>query len=104
MKINLKIYQSLLFKVLRKFAPDKFKLFIPIGYNQVNNLREKKFIEARDKGYDFISYIHPKTTISSNAKIGKNCFIFEDNSVQPYVTIEVVIFYGVVIILVIIQL
>ncbi len=72
----------------KKFAPDKFKLFIPIGYNQVNNLREKKFIEARDKGYDFISYIHPKATISSNAKIGKNCFIFEDNTVQPYVTIE----------------
>ena len=70
------------------FPPDDFKLFITIGYNQVNKVREKKFIEARDKGYDFISYIHPKATISSNAKIGKNCFIFEDNTIQPYVTIE----------------
>ena len=70
------------------FPPDDFKLFVTIGYNQVNKVREKKFIEARDKGYDFISYIHPKATISSNAKIGKNCFIFEDNTIQPYVTIE----------------
>ena len=72
----------------QKFPPDKFKLFIPIGYSQVNKLREKKFIEAKDKGYDFISYIHPKASISSNANIGKNCFIFEDNTIQPYVTIE----------------
>jgi sugar O-acyltransferase (sialic acid O-acetyltransferase NeuD family) len=72
----------------QKFPPDKFKLFIPLGYTEVNKLREKKFIEARDKGYDFISYVHPKANISSNAKIGKNCFIFEDNTIQPYVTIE----------------
>ena len=72
----------------QKFPPDKFKLFIPIGYSQVNKLREKKYIEAKDKGYDFISYIHPKANISSNANIGKNCFIFEDNTIQPYVTIE----------------
>ena len=72
----------------KKFSPDKYKMFAPIGYSQVNSLREKKFIEARDKGYDFISYVHPKATISSNAKIGKNCFIFEDNTIQPYVTIE----------------
>lgn len=70
------------------FSPDKFKLFIPLSYTQVNKLRERKFIEARKKGYDFISYVHPKTTISSNAKIGKNCFIFEDNTIQPFVTIE----------------
>jgi sugar O-acyltransferase (sialic acid O-acetyltransferase NeuD family) len=72
----------------QKFPPDRFKLFIPIGYSQVNKLREKKYIEAKDKGYDFISYIHPKANISSNANIGKNCFIFEDNTIQPYVTIE----------------
>ena len=70
------------------FPQNEYKLFIPISYNQVNKLREKKFKEAKDKGYDFISYIHPKATISSNAKIGKNCFIFEDNTIQPYVTIE----------------
>ena len=72
----------------QKFPADKFKLFIPLSYAQVNKLREKKFIEARNKGYDFISYIHPKANISSNANIGKNCFIFEDNTIQPYVTIE----------------
>jgi len=74
--------------VEQTFPPDKFKLFIPLSYIQVNKLREKKFIEASNKGYDFISYVHPKATISSNSKIGKNCFIFEDNTIQPHVTIE----------------
>jgi sugar O-acyltransferase (sialic acid O-acetyltransferase NeuD family) len=72
----------------QKHPADKFKLFIAVGYTQVNQLRKKKFIEARDKGYDFISYIHPKVNISSSTYIGKNCFIFEDNTIQPHVTIE----------------
>jgi len=70
------------------FPIDQYKLFIPLGYSKINKLREQKFLEAKKKGYNFISYIHPKATISSNVKIGENCFIFEDNTIQPFVTIE----------------
>lgn len=71
-----------------KYSVNNYKLFIPLSYTKVNKLREKKFLEAKEKGFDFISYISPKATVASNAKIGKNCFIFEDNTVQPFVTIE----------------
>lgn len=70
------------------FNPQEYKLFIPLSYTKVNKLREQKYLEAKEKGYSFISYIHPKATVASNAKIGENCFIFEDNTIQPYVTIE----------------
>jgi|SaaInlStandDraft_5_1057022.scaffolds.fasta_scaffold03042_3 sugar O-acyltransferase (sialic acid O-acetyltransferase NeuD family) len=66
----------------------EFKMFIPLSYTKVNQFREKKFLEAKAMGYDFISYISPNATVSKNTKIGKNCFIFEDNTIQPYVTIE----------------
>ena len=66
----------------------EFKMFIPLGYTKVNQFRQQKFSEAKAKGYDFISYISPNATVAKNAKIGKNCFIFEDNTIQPYVTIE----------------
>jgi sugar O-acyltransferase (sialic acid O-acetyltransferase NeuD family) len=66
----------------------EFKMFIPLGYTKVNQLRQQKFSEAKAKGYDFISYISPNATVAKNAKIGKNCFIFEDNTIQPFVTIE----------------
>lgn len=71
-----------------KFSQDEYKLFITLGYTKINKLREQKFLEAKEKGYSFISYIHPKATVASNAKIGENCFVFEDNTIQPFVTIE----------------
>lgn len=70
------------------YPPSEFKFFIPLGYTKVNKLREQKFLEAKEKGYRFISYIHPNVTIAKNVKIGENCFIFEDNTLQPFVTIE----------------
>lgn len=70
------------------FSPNEYKLFIPLSYTKINKLREQKFIQAKEKGYSLISYIHPKVAIASNAKIGENCFIFEDNTIQPFVTIE----------------
>jgi sugar O-acyltransferase (sialic acid O-acetyltransferase NeuD family) len=75
-------------KIETIYSTKDYKLFIPLSYTQVNKLREKKFLEAKEKGYDFISYISPNASISQNAKIGKNCFIFEDNTIQPFVTIE----------------
>ena len=71
-----------------KYSIDEYKLFIPLSYTKVNKLREQKYNEAKEKGYQFISYISPHATVASNAKIGDNCFIFEDNTIQPFVTIE----------------
>jgi len=71
-----------------KFSQNEYKLFIPLSYTKINKLREQKFLEAKEKGYNFITYIHPKATVASNAKIGENCFVFEDNTIQPFVTIE----------------
>lgn len=71
-----------------KYSVDEYKLFIPLSYTKVNKLREQKFLEAKEKGYKFISYISPNATVALNAKIGENCFIFEDNTIQPFVTIE----------------
>jgi sugar O-acyltransferase (sialic acid O-acetyltransferase NeuD family) len=71
-----------------KFSQNEYKLFIPLSYTKINKLREQKFLEAKEKGYKLISYIHPKATVASNVKIGENCFIFEDNTIQPFVTIE----------------
>jgi len=75
-------------EIERHYDPAEFKLFIPLSYTKVNKLREQKFLEAKEKGYGFISYVHSKATVASNVTIGENCFIFEDNTIQPFVTIE----------------
>ena len=60
-----------------------------------NNLRKQIYEEGLDKGFKFISYISSKCTNFSKS-IGKNCFILEDNTIQPFVTIgdNVIIWSG----------
>tara|TARA_B100000900_G_scaffold245177_1_gene208466 strand:- start:1200 stop:1862 length:663 start_codon:yes stop_codon:yes gene_type:complete len=71
-----------------EYPPDEYKLFIPLSYTDINKLREKKYLEAKNRGYKFISYISKKASIANNSTIGENCFIFEDNTIQPFVKIE----------------
>jgi sugar O-acyltransferase (sialic acid O-acetyltransferase NeuD family) len=83
-------------KVTELYPPSKYKMFIAIGYKSQNKLRAQKYIEAKKKGYNFVSYIHPTSVISKDAKIGNNCFIFENVVVQPFISIgdNVTIFNG----------
>lgn len=69
------------------YSPIKYKMFIAIGYTQINQLRARKYFEAKQKGYELISYISPRATIYDNVLVGENCFILEDNTIQPFVTI-----------------
>ncbi|WP_205800450.1 acetyltransferase [Methylomonas sp. Kb3] len=47
----------------------------------------KKYSSAKAKGYQLASYVSSRATILNEGRIGDNCFIFEDNTIQPYVTI-----------------
>ena len=44
-------------KIEDKFPIDKFTMFIAIGYSELNKKREKVFNEAKDKGYELLSYV-----------------------------------------------
>lgn len=63
-----------------------YKLFAPMSPKGMNKAREKIYNEILAKGYDMISYISTKVTMFGN-DIGKNCFILEDNTIQPFTTI-----------------
>lgn len=72
----------------KTFPPSEYQMFIAIAYGDMNRLREKKFYEAKQKGYHLVSYISSYTTYLSSYKCGENCFIFEDNTIQPFVQIH----------------
>lgn len=65
------------------FAPEEVSLLIPISYKKVNKIRAAKYLEAKARGYKFISYISSKA-IYYNTPVGENCFILENNVIQPY--------------------
>ena len=62
-------------------------MFIALSYQNMNKLRQKKFFEAKAKNYKLATYISPHCTYLSEFPPGENCFILEDNTVQPFVKI-----------------
>jgi len=69
-----------------KYSPDKYKMLIAVGYVQMNDIREQKYLEAKAKGYSFINYIHPSVEMHDNVQIGENNIILDHATIQPYVT------------------
>lgn len=70
-----------------EISPDGHSFFSAILYNDMNDLRLKVILEARALGFSLASYVSPKATIWKNVDIGEHCFIFEDNTIQPFVQI-----------------
>lgn len=68
------------------YPPSDYYFFAPMTARKMNTLRESVYIEAKSKGYRFISYISSKVTMFGN-DIGDNCFILEDNTIQPFTTL-----------------
>lgn len=74
-------------EVVRHFPPSQHEMFIAVGYRKLNKLREQFCSEARSKGYRLLSYLSSKAAHWGDTHIGDNVFVFEDNTLQPFVTI-----------------
>jgi sugar O-acyltransferase (sialic acid O-acetyltransferase NeuD family) len=69
------------------YPPSEFKFFAPMSPKRMNKLREAVYKEIKKKGYQLISYVSSKATVFSGMQVGDNCFILEDNTVQPFTRI-----------------
>lgn len=69
------------------YPPDKFMMFIPMSFKRMNHLRAERYEQAKVKGYKLVSYVSSKATTFPEFKCGENCFILEDNTIQPFVEI-----------------
>lgn len=66
------------------YPASDYAMFVAVGYARVNRLRSEICERARAAGYELISYVSSKTTTWPGLEIGDNCFIFEDNTIQPF--------------------
>ncbi len=71
----------------REAPPQKYMMFIGVGYAEVNKVRARKYFGAKKKGYKFASYVSSKATLFDNVQLGDNCFVLEDNTIQPFADI-----------------
>jgi len=69
------------------YHPNDYSLFVSVSSGTLNRIRKKIYLELKDKGYSFTSYVSSKAFVWKNVEIGENCFILEDNTLQPFVKI-----------------
>ena len=69
------------------FAPDAHDVFVALSYAKINAVRAQKCAEAKARGYRLTSYVSSKASVWDGFQAGENCFILEDNTLQPFVRI-----------------
>lgn len=74
--------------VEKLYPPSECKMFIAVGYVQLNSIRRIFMEQAVLKGYDLISHISPTSIFWDDLTVGKNVFVFEGNIIQPNVVLK----------------
>jgi sugar O-acyltransferase (sialic acid O-acetyltransferase NeuD family) len=74
-------------EVVERYPPQDHKMFIALGYSKMNKARAEKYHQAKSKGYELVSYVSSRCSFLTEHPVGDNCFILEDNTIQPFVRI-----------------
>ncbi|WP_227243195.1 acetyltransferase [Paraburkholderia caribensis] len=69
------------------YSPHEHDVFVAIVYTQLNRLRTRLARDAKAKGFRLASYVSPRASVWRNVRLGEHVFIFEDNTVQPFVEV-----------------
>lgn len=68
------------------YNPERYGMFICVGYSKMNMIRKEKFLKAKEKGYRIINYIHPTALIQTKF-IGEGNIFMEGVIIGPFVKI-----------------
>jgi sugar O-acyltransferase (sialic acid O-acetyltransferase NeuD family) len=76
--------------------PADYAMFVAVGYKGVNKARAGIYQTCKDRGYELITYVCSRAVRWGHVELGDNCFVFENNVLQPFVKIgnDVVLWSG----------
>lgn len=74
-------------EVVTRFPPADCDMHVALSYTKLNRLRQEKYDQARAAGFQLASYVCSKSATWSDLSIGDNCFILENQTIQPAVQI-----------------
>lgn len=74
-------------EIATHYPPEQCDMFVALSYSRLNAVRKEKYVAAKALGYRCASFISSHATVLNEDRIGENCFILEDNTIQPFVTI-----------------
>ena len=69
------------------FDPAEVEVFVAVSSTKLNTLRTRLYRMSKGMGYTMASYISSKAYVGFETSIGDNCFILENNTIQPFVRI-----------------
>lgn len=70
----------------KNFTPEDICIFVAIGYRKTNQIRQDRYETIAQEGYTLASYISSRA-VNLASRVGANCFILENNVLQPFVSI-----------------
>jgi sugar O-acyltransferase (sialic acid O-acetyltransferase NeuD family) len=70
-------------EVERLYPPAEHEMFLALGYHELNQVRARKFAEAKAKGYRLASYVSPRADVGPWFHVGENCLILDGVGIQP---------------------
>ena len=74
-------------KLKELYPTQKFAAHVALSYQKLNQLREAKYNLMKALGYELVSYVCSKSALWQDLKHGDNCFILENQTIQPTVKI-----------------
>lgn len=74
-------------ELTRTYDPAEHSVFVAITYLRLNRVRTRLMEAAKSMGYSLASYVSSHAFVWRNVELGEHCFVFEDNTLQPFVRI-----------------
>ena len=74
-------------EVVKYYSPEQNKMFVALGYSKLNLVRKERYLAAKSLGYRLASYVSSRASVLNDGRVGENSFVFEDNTIQPFVVI-----------------
>jgi sugar O-acyltransferase (sialic acid O-acetyltransferase NeuD family) len=70
-----------------RFPKESCELFVAMGFKRLNRARAQVYERCKAKGYKLASYLSSRISHCGDWSAGDNCFILEQNVIQPFVKI-----------------
>ena len=70
-------------QIENRFPSSDFNMHVALSYMKLNQLRQEKYEQAKVAGYKLASYICSRSVTWPDLSVGANCFILENQTIQP---------------------
>lgn len=74
-------------KLKESYPPNEYEAFVAVSSKKMNRNRYDLWQRIKNKGYKLATYVSSKAFMWHNSIVGENCFILENNTLQPFTKI-----------------